>query len=137
MSNDTDFHFSEQFSDLKQQVEKLAWQVRTIGVTIDSEAHPIESMVLALDLAERDLERIHDTFETYDNALTSGTPVDWGKFERTFRESFRIDYQSLKVVINSFYRNGQWSVVCGEYALAHKVSEFHRLIEDYSRWRKS
>jgi len=116
---------------LKEELEKLKYQVRIIGETIDYQAHPVESLILSMDWGEGDIDRAHDIFEKYDNLLEAKEPINWHDFERELKTAFSIGYQTVKLIILAFYKNHQWTTVCYEYAKSFGPTvpiEFHQII---------
>lgn len=116
--------------EIARELEKLKYQVRTIGETIDYRAHPVEALILSLDWGEGDIDRAHDIFEKYDNKLEANEEVNWGKFEHELRSAFDIGYQTVKSIVLAFYDNHQWTKVCYGYAMSFEPTtpiEFHRI----------
>jgi hypothetical protein len=116
--------------ELAKELEKLKYQVRTLGETINYRAHPVEALILSLDWGEGDIDRAHDIFEKYDNKLEAGEVVNWQEFEHELRDAFGIGYQTVKTIILAFYENRQWTNVCYGYAMSFEPTtpvEFHRI----------
>ncbi|CAA2137034.1 hypothetical protein [Methylobacterium bullatum] len=101
-------------SEVERAIKKLQYQVKTLGEAIDYKNHPIEALIMQMDWGEGDIDRVHDVFEKWDKILKSGTKMSSGAFEREF-STMGINYQTLKSVILSLYRNGQWTSVCEAY----------------------
>lgn len=113
--------------DYKKEIEKLKYQLKLVGETIDYKSNPILSLVIELDWGEEDLETAHDIFEEYDNKLENNEDVNWTEFEFRLRNRFEIGYQTVKSIILAFYRNHQWRKVCKGYAKEHDVLEFKEI----------
>jgi len=113
---------------LQNQIDKIKYQLKTIGVTIDNKQYPIESLVIQLDWDENDLTLANDIFEKYDKMLEAYEDVNWTEFEFNFRDQFGIGYQTVKSIILAFYRNLQWRDVCKGYAEEHDVTEFREIL---------
>lgn len=116
--------------ELTRELEKLKYQVQTIGETIDHRAHPVESLILSMDWGEGDIDHAHDIFEKYDNKLQAKEQVNWHEFEMELRNEFGIGYQTVKSIILAFYRNHQWTDVCYGYAMSFEPStpiELHQI----------
>ena len=112
--------------EISRELEKLKYQVRTLGETINYRAHPVEALILSLDWGEGDIDRAHDIFEKYDNRLEAGEAVNWHDFEH----ELRIGYQTVKSIVLAFYENHQWTNVCHGYAMSFEPTtpvEFHRI----------
>ena len=97
--------------ELVQKIEKLQYQVKLLGDTVDFKEHPIEYLVVSMDWTEEDLDRVHDVFDKYDQKLTENESIRWGEFEK----DLDTDYQTIKRIVRAFYRNDQWSDVCYAY----------------------
>ena len=115
------------------EFEKIKYHIRLLAETIDHKMYPIPSLVLALDWSESDLDRAHDVFDKYDQALNGWAVVSWTAFELELRQALNVGYQTVKSIILAFYRNGQWQEVCVNYALAHTSIELHEIIADFKR----
>ena len=116
--------------EIARELEKLKYQVRTIGETIDYRAHPVEALILSLDWGEGDIDRAHDIFEKYDNKLEANEAVNWHEFEHELGDAFGIGYQTVKSIVLAFYDNHQWTNVCYGYAMSFEPTtpiEFHRI----------
>lgn len=101
---------------LEKELNKLKYHIRMIADTLSSEHHPLESLVLSMDWDEDQLDRAHDIFERYDNKLKQSEPIEWKKLELDLCNEFNISYQTVKTIINAFYKNHQWVAVCQGYA---------------------
>jgi hypothetical protein len=120
--------------EFEKRIEKLEYQIGLLISTIDSDAFPVESMILYLNWNEEDLNRAHDIFEKYDNKLENKDEnINWSAFENELKTAFNISYQTVKIIINSFYKNHQWSGVCYYYAKSCECVEFHSLIRDFEQ----
>ena len=114
--------------EIQNQINKIKYQLKTIGDTIDYEQYPIEHLVIQLDWDDNDLTIANDIFEEYDNKLEEKEDVNWTEFEFKLRNQFGIGYQTVKSIILAFYRNHQWRNVCKGYAEEHDVSEFREIL---------
>ncbi len=114
------------------EIEKLKFQIQTIGETIDYEQYPLQNLIISFDWSREDLNKAHDIFEEYDEKLQQSKEFNSTEFEHRFRDEFSIGYQEVKSIINGFYRNGQWTSICMLYALDHMVVEFHHIKKDYN-----
>ena len=117
--------------DIEQEIKKLKYKVKLLSSIVDYNQYPIEALMLSLDWDDQDLDKAHDVFEKYSNKIENKERIEWREFENELKEKFNIGYQTVKRVINAFYKNDQWTEVCYEYAKAFKCLEFHWLIEDY------
>ena len=113
--------------DLQKQIDKLKFQMSLVGESLDSREHPIATLAISMDWDDDDLDRAHDIFEKFDKIIESGAKPNWAEFERDFSQQFGIGYQTLKVIVLSFFRNFQWTSVCEIYAQAHECVEFHEI----------
>lgn len=116
--------------ELAEELQKLKYQVRVLGETVDYDAHPVESLVLSMDWGEGDIDRAHDIFEKYDNKLEAKEPVNWAEFEMELRTEFNIGYQTVKLIVLAFFKNHQWTNVCYGYAMSFEPTtpvEFHQI----------
>lgn len=119
---------------MSAEIEKLKYQINLLISLVDSDKHPVESMILSLGWNDKDLNDAHDIFERYDNFIESKeTEINWIAFEHELRDKFDISYQTVKVIVNAFYKNYQWVDVCYHYAKKHTCVEFHQLIRDYDQ----
>ena len=117
---------------IEKEIEKLKFQIQTIGETIDYEQYPLQDLIISFDWSREDLNRAHDIFEEYDKKLYKDKEFNSTEFEHKFRDDFEIGYQEVKSIINAFYRNGQWTNICMLYALDNMVVEFHDIQKDYN-----
>lgn len=122
--------------DIRDQIERLKYQVRMLGETIDREDYPIHKLIISMDWGEEELEKANDIFEKYSEKLDQGEALISGAFEKDWKDQFGISYQGLKTIINAFYRNHQWTDVCEAYATQHDVVEFHGIRKHALRERK-
>lgn len=113
--------------ELVKKVEKLQFQMRLVGESLNSKEQPIASLVISMDWNESDLDRAHDIFEKYEEILESEEQPNWTAFEAEFNKEFGIGYQTLKSIVLSFHRNYQWTHVCEVYAKAKECMEFHEI----------
>jgi len=118
--------------NLEQEIEKLKFQIRIIGETIDYDKYPLNDLIISFDWSNQDLNNAHDIFEEYSNILDESNKFDSSDFEHKLRDKFSIGYQEVKSIINAFYKNGQWTSVCMIYALENMVVEFHSIQDDYN-----
>ena len=112
---------------IEEQLEKLLFQMKLVGESLDSRVHPIPALVISMNWSATDLDKAHDIFEKFDRILESGKKPNWGEFEQDFKEQFEIGYQSLKTVVLAFHRNFQWTQVCETYAKTYECMEFHEI----------
>ena len=119
--------------DLIKKIKRLEFQMKLVGESISSEDSPIASLVISLNWGEAELEKAHDIFEKYNNELDGGKEPNWRAFEADFKDDLGIDYQQLKLVVLSFYRNFQWTEVCMQYALKYNCVEFHSITQNLNR----
>jgi len=115
-------------TNLEKELERLRYQIKLIGETLDFNRDPITSLVIEMNWDHEDLDAAHDIFEKYDNKLEKNEDFNWQLFEFELRDKFQIGYQTVKDIILSFYRNHQWVRVCKGYAKAFECSEFHEII---------
>lgn len=120
--------------NIEEEIEKLKYQINILKSTVDVDDYPIESLILEFDWDEQDLNDAHDIFEEYNNKLENKEPtLSWSMFESALEQRFNITYQTVKIIVISFYRNHQWMEVCYRYAKQHVCVEFHSLINDYEQ----
>jgi hypothetical protein len=112
---------------VQKQLDKLRYQLRLLGETIDHREYPIPALVLELDWDDCDLNRAHDIFEKYDTKLEASEEINWRAFEMELRDTFGIGYQTVKSIVLAFFDNSQWQSVCTAYAKAFECVEFHRI----------
>lgn len=115
--------------DTKSEIERLRYHVKLLGEAVDSQEHPLTSLVVHLNWKEADLDAAHDIFEEFDQKMESDASVNWSDLERRLKDRFDIGYQTVKSIVLAFYRNHQWSGVCRKYAMAHQCTEFHEIIQ--------
>lgn len=123
----------EDFSD---EIEKIKYQLRIVGQTINYESHPVEALILSMDWAEGDIDRAHDIFEKYDKKIEKKEKINWHEFEHELKDAFGIGYQTVKSIILAFYNNHQWTNVCYGYAMSFEPTtpiEFHQITRGADR----
>lgn len=118
--------------DLKKAVEKLQYQVKLLGESLDFETNPIAALIIELDWNEEDLSNANDIFEKYDKKLENGEKVNWKEFEFELRDRFKLGYQAVKLVILAFFYNDQWTDICENYACENECMEFHVITKSHS-----
>lgn len=119
-------------SDIEYEIKKMKYQIRILADTIDSDSHPMESLILSFDWDDGDLNKAHDIFEKYDHKVEAKEDdINWTAFEHDLREQFGIGYQEVKLIILAFYKNRQWTEVCYRYAKANQCMEFDGFIREY------
>ncbi|WP_422059821.1 DUF1878 family protein [Sphingopyxis sp.] len=117
--------------DIEKIIDKLAYHVSLLGLTIDHEKYPVESLVLDMNWNRAELEKVHDIFEQWDQRLENGEVMNTAAFESDFDRELGISYQGLKSVVLAFYRNHQWTNVCEAYVDAFGKSpalEYHSIM---------
>lgn len=120
--------------NVEQEINKLKYQIDILASTVDYEKYPVESLILSLNWDDDDLNSAHDIFEKYDKKLEAKeSDINWTAFEHELRDKLNIGYQTVKSIINAFYKNHQWIEVCYQYAKNYTCVEFHRLIRDYEQ----
>ena len=102
-------------AEMTEIIEKLVYQVKQLGTTIDYEKHPVEALILSNNWGPADLDKAHDIFERWDERLEKGEAMNTSEFEGEFNRELNISYQGLKSVILAFYKNHQWTNVCEAY----------------------
>lgn len=113
--------------ELLEQILKLKFHIKLVGESLNSQEHPIASLVISMDWGDRELNSAHDIFESYDEQLNDKKEPNWRAFEAKFKDEFGIGYQEVKLVVLSFFRNYQWTDVCIAYANANECVEFHEI----------
>lgn len=98
--------------NIDEQLEKIRFQIETLSQAVSWEDHPVESLILSLDWDRDDLNKAHDIFEAWEKRISQGEQISSPAFEADFREKLGIGYQSVKSVVNAFWRNDQWVDVC-------------------------
>lgn len=121
---------SEEFLELKKDIEKMKFQIELLSQPLTLEEHPIAVLVNSLDWDRDSLNKAHDIFETYDNMLEHRESINWAQFEKDFNEQLKINYQELKIIILAFYHNSQWVSVCIEYAKNQPCMEFDHILRN-------
>ncbi len=111
-------------------IEKLKYHVKILGEAINYLEHPLESLIISMDWDEETLNKVHDTFEKYDELLQNNSEVSWSTFKNEIESKFGISYQSLKSVISAFYRNGMWTQVCVQYSKNQPSAELDFIIRE-------
>lgn len=101
---------------MNAEIEKLKYHIRMIAESINREEHPIPLLVIEFDWDEKQLSKAHDIFEKYDRLLTEKMSPTWRDLEKDLKTEFNIGYQEVKSIVNAFYSNGQWGVVCHWFA---------------------
>ncbi len=122
--------------EVLNEIEKIKYQLRIVGQTINYESHPVEALILSMDWAEGDIDRAHDIFEKYDKKIEKEEKINWHEFEQELKNAFRIEYQTVKSIILAFYNNHQWTNVCYGYAMSFEPTtpiEFHQITRSADR----
>ena len=101
---------------ITEEIEKLNYQVRTLGNAIDWEKYPLEHLIICMGWSEYDVNLVHDIFKKYDDILTQDLPVNWKEFERAFAQQLDLGYQEIKSIVLAFYETQRWVNVCIQYA---------------------
>jgi len=101
--------------EVAASLEKLAYHVSLLAMTINSEIHPIEALVVARNWSRADLNKVHDIFERWDKRIEQGGKMNGDDFEADFYRELDITYQGLKGIVLAFYKNQQWTNVCEAY----------------------
>ncbi|WP_447078881.1 hypothetical protein [Shewanella algae] len=114
--------------DFQSQIDKLKFQMSLVGESLNSNKHPIATLVIAMDWDEDALSTAHDIFEECDGIIESGREPNWAEFEMNFNDQLGVGYQRFKMIILAFYRNDQWIQVCEKYAKAKECAEFREII---------
>ena len=117
--------------EISEIIKKLRYHVTILGQTIDSDTHPVESLVMGKDWGEEELDKAHDIFERWDERLEKGGHIDSGEFESDFRNDLDVTYQGLKSIVLAFYKNSQWTNVCEAYVDSFGKSpavEYHSIM---------
>ena len=120
-------------SEIDYAIDRLRYQIRLLGQSIDSSEQPMTSLVVELDWGEPELRKANDIFEAYDTILGSEGRLSSQEFENEFQKHLGIGYQLLKLVVLAFYNNHQWTTVCVEYARSAPCVEFDEILRDVSR----
>ncbi len=102
-------------SEISKKIERLEYQVRCLSDTMNEDAHPIESLILSEDWGKEEFDKANAIFMEWDKRLTNGQPMNERRFEEDFQRELGLDYQGLKPVIISFYKNRSWMLVCEAY----------------------
>ena len=117
-------------TDIEKELKKvkfhLGWILDEIG-ELNERDTPISWLITERDWDEDDLQKAHDIFEKYDNALQNGADVDWGDFEAELYKTLYIGYPAVKSIILVFFRADKWGNVCRQYAGARAYSEFDEI----------
>lgn len=100
---------------MKELIEKIQFQINTIGEMIDHKKYPLIGLIISMGWGRQDLNNANDIFENWSKKLENGEALERNEFEKNFSDSLGIDYQDLKLVILSFYRDNQWTNVCEAY----------------------
>lgn len=100
-------------------IQKLQYQVSTLGQTINHRQYPVEYLILSKNWSEAQLSTAHDIFEKWDRRLESGEQMNQSAFESDFHEALDEGYQGVKPIVIAFYRNSQWTNVCEAYVDSH------------------
>ena len=109
-------------TDIEKELKKvkfhLGWIVHEIG-GLNETTTPISWLIKEMDWDEEDLEKVHNIFEKYDNALQNGQDVDWREFEGELNAALYIGSSTVKSIILTFFRTDKWENVCKQYARAN------------------
>ena len=112
----------------KTELEKCKYHISLIKETIDSESHPIPSLVIEMDWTEDDLDAAHGIFERYRVRQNEGSVSSYG-LERALRNKFDIGANTAKSIILAFFRARKCVDVCTEYAKANPCAEFDEILK--------
>ena len=103
-------------SSNKAEVDKIKYHIRMLAAVFDYDDFPIEGLVLSFDWSEEDLHKAHDCFERAEMKIKAGEDFNYHILERSLKDSLGLDYQEVKSVAIAFFKSGQWTQVCEEYA---------------------
>lgn len=118
--------------DIRAILQKLQYQVRTLGQIVDYSKHPIEALIFEMDWTEGEIDKMHDIFERWDARIRKGEALESHAFEHDFSNELGVSYQRLKSIILAVYRNGQWTRVCEAYVDSFGASpsiEYHQIMQ--------
>lgn len=102
-------------SSIISTLEKLSFQISTLGKALDHEKHSIEALIISEDWSKNELNAADDIFDKWDNKLKKGEKLSSREFEHDFQKALNVSYQGLKPIILSFYRSECWMEVCEAY----------------------
>lgn len=121
--------------ELEKLLGKIQFQITTIGQAIDYERYPMEALIISMDWGREELNIAHDIFEKWEKILEEGKEMNSHAFDKDFADALNLNYQGLKPVVLSLYRNGQWTDVCEAYvdSFNGKASVEYREIMDRPR----
>ena len=123
--------------ELREQLERLRYQVRMVGEALEGDAYPIQSLIIELDWGEKELDEAHDIFEKYTQLLKENEEFILESFEIEFLDRLSVGYQTLKLIILAFHKNNQWLKLCEAYVLAHDVMEFWEITDEIRERQQS
>lgn len=101
--------------EIIERIQKLEYHVSLLGEAIDSESHPVESLVVSMDWDRDQFNAVNNIFKGWDAKLSKGEELGQADFESEFRDTLNIDYQSLKSIIIALYEGHRWVKVCEAY----------------------
>lgn len=116
--------------ELENKFNLLQYHVQLLSNCIDSDEHPVESLILNMNWNEKQIDKAHDIFQKYDQLIDSKSEIVWSEFEHELRDEFEIGYQTVKQIVIAFYKNHQWTDVCYQYAMSFEPTtpiEFHQI----------
>ena len=108
---------------LTTEIQKLEYQIKKLTYTVDHQKYPVEKLILEMDWSEKQFNEVNNIFEKYDNKLREGKEVEWTKFETAFKELFNICPETVKSIVEAFYRDGLWTNVCEKYCRAKSAPD--------------
>lgn len=95
---------------------------------IDSEI----KLALTLELDENEVETLYNIFDTFSEKQT----FTYRELEDELKDKLNLNYQNLKVILNTFYDNEQYLDVITQYLIDNKNQmpglsvEYHRIARE-------
>ena len=118
----------EQLRVLVKKIERLEFQVRQLGISLDPTRHPLPQLIIEMGWGSLEFDILTSIFDSTLVKLRAEEAVDWIEFRKRLEEELSVGPPHLKAVITALHRNGQWTEVCRRYAREYPHSGLEKLL---------
>jgi hypothetical protein len=118
----------EQLRVLMTRIERLEFQVRQLGISLDPIRHPLPQLIIEMGWGSPEFDILTSIFDSTLDKLRAEEAVDWIEFRSKLDEELGVGPPHLKAVITTLFRNGQWTEVCRRYVSEYPHSGLEELL---------
>ncbi|MBN2528475.1 MAG: hypothetical protein JXR76_18955 [Deltaproteobacteria bacterium] len=118
----------QEFLQLKEKVEKLAFQLKGLIAT-PNVCDPVAHMVIANNWGESEMLLVKDHLDEIHERLQEGDRIDWGEFILWFKTNLDVDRAQLKGIGTAFYSLGSWKRLWCTFAKEYPLSGLDDLLD--------